>query len=138
MAYVVGQAEVLVVPNAQRFQEDLRRQIAPKAQQVGHELGDALARQSAQGLTRGLAEGGKTAGTQGEQAGGSFASAFQKRLKAALESLPDANVRLNVSDTAQLDRLRAELTALSTKRVGIDISAEEAEAKVRVLQAQLT
>ncbi|MFE5828738.1 peptidoglycan DD-metalloendopeptidase family protein [Streptomyces sp. NPDC056508] len=147
---IVGSAGVDVVPVAPTFHEKLKAMVLRSADRVGEEagrrLGDALAdammRQVAPALPRAVQAGGqaatRAAGRQGSDAGGAFARSLKTKLEAAFKAMP----RLNISATdvgvdAQLARIRAKLEQLSNKRIGIDISAEDAAARVEALEEQL-
>ncbi|MFC8583227.1 peptidoglycan DD-metalloendopeptidase family protein [Streptomyces sp. NPDC057217] len=147
---IVGSAGVDVVPVAPTFHAKLKEMVLRSADRVGEEagrkLGDALAdammRQVAPALPRAVQAGGRAAtraaSRQGTDAGGAFARSLKTKLEAAFRAMP----RLNISATdtgvdAQLARIRAKLEQLSNKRIGIDISAEDAAARVEALEEQL-
>ncbi|MFI9123880.1 peptidoglycan DD-metalloendopeptidase family protein [Streptomyces bikiniensis] len=147
---IVGSAGVDVVPVAPTFHEKLKAMVLRSADRVGEEagrkLGDALAdammRQVAPALPRAVQAGGqaatRAAGRQGSDAGGAFARSLKTKLEAAFKAMPRLDIR--ATDTgvdAQLARIRAKLEQLSNKRIGIDISAEDAAARVEALEEQL-
>lgn len=69
---------------------------------------------------------------------GAFAKDFQTRLRAAVQNLPKANIDVNSSPAElQIAKLRAEMEALSSKTIGVDIDEGEALAKLEVLKAEL-
>jgi hypothetical protein len=73
-----------------------------------------------------------------EPALGRFEQQFRQRVGAAVKSLPDVKITVDSSDAdRKIAALRAELAALSSKRVGIDISDAEALGKVEEIRAQL-
>lgn len=74
----------------------------------------------------------------GFEAGGSFASAFRKRLKVAFESLPKVKVNADTTPAEmQLGKLRADLEALSKKEIGVDITSAAAMAKLEAIKKEL-
>jgi len=75
---------------------------------------------------------------QGDAAGRSFADTFKARVTAALRSLPDVRIGAATSEAEQkLRDLHAQLTELSNARVGVDIDAATALARIDELQGQL-
>jgi len=75
---------------------------------------------------------------EGDEIAGAFARAFSKRLDAAFKSLPKAKVDADSSAAqTKLQDVRASLSALSEKRIGIDIDAATALGEVESLKAEL-
>lgn len=75
---------------------------------------------------------------EGERAGGAFSDAFTARVTAAVKSLPDIELRADASEAQrELSHIRAELVALSGKRIGVDISDAQALAELGVLRMRL-
>lgn len=147
MAILVGSVEVDVVPNAQGFIGSLRRELTPQAVA----LGDTLGRRIAEGINEGVrsalrdplnnlpgnpaAAGAKT----GERFGGAFNQAVQTRIRAALADLPTPQIGVATTAAEQKIRdLRADLEALGSKRIGVDIDSGDALAEVRRIQLALT
>jgi hypothetical protein len=69
---------------------------------------------------------------------GAFAQDIQKKLVNAVRALPDIEITADSSDAQkEMKKLRDELAALADKKVGIDISAEDALAEMQRLQTEL-
>lgn len=71
--------------------------------------------------------------------GGAFATQLRAQLDAALRALPE--IRLDADTTPAertIARLRGELEALQSARVGVDLDAGEAQARIRELSAELS
>ncbi|WP_405620237.1 peptidoglycan DD-metalloendopeptidase family protein [Streptomyces sp. NBC_00076] len=143
---IVGVVGVDVVPVAPNFHTHLKAMVLPAAVKVGEEagekMGDAISRKIVISIPSAITQGGKAgvraAGRQGDNAGGAFASSIRRKLEAAFKAMPKLDVKL--SDTgvdAELARIRAKLEALSGKRIGIDVSAADAEAEIVRLEAKL-
>jgi hypothetical protein len=132
----VGSVEVDVVPNARDFNARLRSQLTSGTDAASRQISDALSR----GIEDGISQANVSASmaAKGAQAGGSFSDAFQKRVKAALSALPSAEVKLDdEAAQAKLDFLREELTSLSGKKIGVDISDTDAVARLTALRAEM-
>ncbi|WP_186783727.1 peptidoglycan DD-metalloendopeptidase family protein [Streptomyces sp. CBG33] len=130
----------------ERMAQTLRASMAGEGERIGRALGDAigdsLARQITTAIPDAVNRGGRTArvaaGRQGDNAGGAFASSMRRKLEAAFKAMPKLDVRLGDTGVdAELARIRAKLEALSNKRIGIDVSAEDADAEVARLDAEL-
>ncbi|WFG44385.1 hypothetical protein [Pseudonocardia alni] len=69
---------------------------------------------------------------------GAFATTTRRRLQAALSSLPEIEIDAN-STPAQREvaRIRDEMASLADKRIGIDISADEAIREAQRLEREL-
>ncbi|WP_328967959.1 peptidoglycan DD-metalloendopeptidase family protein [Streptomyces sp. NBC_00239] len=143
---VVGGAAVDVVPIVPNFHSRLKAQVLPIADRVGREAGERMGREMARhiaiaipsAVTSGGRAATRSAGSAGDDAGGAFARSLRRKLEIAYRSMPRLDVRL--SDTgvdAQLARIRARLETLSSRRIGIDVSAEAAVAEVTRLEEQL-
>lgn len=106
-------------------------------------LGRETGLRARDGIASGISEGATRAAAKAPAAGDDWAGKYAKTLKARLESafkaLPD--VKLD-ADSSAADRkiagIREELQALSTRRIGVDISTAEAVAKVSELKVRLT
>ncbi|MFF7194516.1 transglycosylase SLT domain-containing protein [Streptomyces sp. NPDC008079] len=143
---IVGTAGVDVVPIAPLFNEKLRAMVLPLAEKLGRDLGqkigDALTLPIARAIPRAVEEGVKAskagAARGGESTGGAFADSLRAKLTAAFKAMPKLDVGLTDTGVdAQLARLRAKLEDLRAKRIGIDISAEDADRKISDLDARL-
>lgn len=69
---------------------------------------------------------------------GNFERTFRKSIEAALHNLPP--IELNVDDasvSAEVDRIRRELSSLRDARLGVDLSSDDALTKLRALMAEL-
>lgn len=143
---IVGGAAVDVTPIVPNFHNKLKALVLPIADKVGEEAGKRMGQAIADNLTiaipDGINQGGKAAKKaaikQGSDTGGAFARSIRTKLEAAFKAMPKLDVKL--SDTgvdAELARIRAKLEDLSNKRVGVDISAEDAEAQIVHLEEQL-
>lgn len=130
----------------ERMGETLRTTMAGQGTRLGDNLGRDIARAMQRHISSALPdavdEGGRRAraagARQGEETGGAFSRSLKAKLEAAFRAMPKLDIKL--SDTgvdAELARVRAKLEQLSNKRIGIDISAADAEAKVKALDAQL-
>lgn len=142
MAYNVAQAEVTVLPNAENFGERLKAQIGAQADVVGRQVGEQIGEQIREKVRKGLGEGldvpvGKPT-EQGARAGGAFGDAFRNRLKAALATLPDIKLDADASSAQnRLAGIRTQLAELSDKRIGVDIDATAALARLELLRERL-
>ncbi|MEV6132719.1 hypothetical protein AB0M05_39060 [Streptomyces violaceusniger] len=144
---IVGGAAVDVVPIIPNFNTKLRALVLPIADKVGEEagrrMGEEISRNIVVSIPSAINQGGNAARVaatrQGENTGGAFARSLKTKLEVAFRSMPKLDVRL--SDTgvdAQLARIRAQMEALSRKRIGIDVDVAAADAEVKRLDAELT
>jgi phage-related protein len=90
----VGNVAVGVVPDARGWNQKLRAELVPSSAAVGEEVGSTIGR----GITSKM-------GDAGTKAGGAFEETFKKRVKAALDALPE-------DATGPIADLRAKLKAL--------------------------
>ncbi|WP_327379443.1 peptidoglycan DD-metalloendopeptidase family protein [Streptomyces sp. NBC_01212] len=143
---IVGGAAVDVVPVIPQFHNKLKALVLPIADKVGEEagrkMGDAISRNIVISIPDAIVQGGRAgvraAGKQGDDAGGAFARSIRRKLEAAFKAMPKLDVKLGDTGVdAELARIRAKLEQLSNKRIGIDVSAEAAEAEVTRLEEQL-
>jgi septal ring factor EnvC (AmiA/AmiB activator) len=143
---IVGGAAVDVVPIVPNFHTKLKAIVLPIADRVGEEagqkMGEAISKHIVIAIPDGITDGGKIgvrlAGKQGDDAGGAFARSIRRKLEAAFKAMPKLDVKLGDTGVdAELARIRAKLEQLSNKRVGIDVSAEDAEAEITRLEAKL-
>ncbi|MES9523132.1 hypothetical protein [Streptomyces capoamus] len=146
MAISVGSVEIDVIPNATGIRQRMQRAVIPAAEEVGSEAGRVMGRFIAAGVAGAVRDGVTLGGQQaqvlaarqGVQTGSSFARGFKARLQAALSNLPE--VRLNANSTPaerELHRLRAQMLALRDVRIGIDVSAADAQAAMARIQQRL-
>lgn len=126
--------------------KDGAKQAATDAGKSGEEIGTAVGKgikdRVAKGVGDGVDAGARTAAPKaakaGEESGGRFADTFRKRVEAALKALPDAKIGAATNEAEQkIKDLRAELATLSGKKIGVDIDAGAAIAKVAELEAEL-
>jgi hypothetical protein len=70
---------------------------------------------------------------------GRWEQTFRRRVRDALATIPtDIELRADATDVeVELGRIRRELAELTTKRVGIDITAEDAIIQIRQLKGEL-
>lgn len=143
---IVGGAAVDVVPVIPAFHAKLKALVLPIADKVGEEagrkMGEAISKNIVISIPNAINQGGKAgvraAGKQGDDAGGAFARSIRRKLQVAFKAMPKLDVKLGDTGVdAELARIRAKLEQLSNKRVGIDISAEKAQADVAKLEEQL-
>lgn len=74
-----------------------------------------------------------------EAFGKTFAGKISKQLDEAFKSLPDRGMDpARTASEQKIKDLRAELESLSNKRIGVDIDATEAVARVKQIREQLT
>jgi hypothetical protein len=140
----VGSVEVDVLPNTQRFSEEMRAGVLPQASTLGEEIGklisDRIAASIQAGLRSGLNGGDPAAagGRAGEDYGGTFARVVKTRIEAALRSLPDVQIGVATSEAEQkLVDLHAALETLKGQRIGVDISDADAKAELARIKASL-
>lgn len=143
---IVGNAAVDVVPIAPLFHEKLRAMVLPGADKLGNDLGEAIARtmslKIAAAIPKAVADGAKLARAdaikQGSSTGGAFADSLRAKLTAAFRAMPRLDIGLNDTGVdAQLARLRSKLEDLRNRRIGIDISVTDAEAKIQEIDDRL-
>jgi hypothetical protein len=145
---IIGSVAVEVLPSAKSFVQRFKQQVLPGARQAGDELGSvagtAAAKALADRLKNGIEEGfrrsdaARQGGKQGEEFGGAFARTVKARLDAALRNLPKAKVDADTTGAQrQLAELRARMAELSGKKIGVDITAKEALARLAALRAEL-
>lgn len=142
----VGSVSVTVVPDASQFSGSLSSQVTPQADRVGQDIGRTLADRIAAGIRSGLGDGLRNAreesSRQGRQSGDNFAGEFdrqiQTKIRAALRSLPPLNIGVATTEAEQKIRdLQADLLTLAGQRIGIDVSEEEARAKIDAIRVEL-
>lgn len=145
-AISVGSVSVDVVPSVRGFARQLRRELVPQATEIGREIGDGLAAGVRAGLGDPIGDPmeesarrqRRQAPKQGDQVAGAFAKAFQRRLKAAFEALPKAEIDADATEAQrEIAALRARLEALSEKTIGVDIDAGDALAEMEEIRTGL-
>jgi phage-related protein len=149
VAASVGAAFIKIAPNLQGFHRTITKELkglGPQIQKIGlglgRNLGDGIRRGLGDPLSGPLEESSKKqrqkSPKQGEQVAGAFASGFQKRLKAAFQSLPKAKIDADSSEAdKKVAELRGRLEALSGKTVGVDIDAGAAIAELAAVKGEL-
>jgi hypothetical protein len=141
----IGKVEVDVVPSTRGFARKLKHDLDDDAARAGRDLGRSIAapvgEQVAAGVLGGIRDGGQRAAKVARPAGRDFGETFGTELNAgivkALKGLPDIKVG---ADTSTIDKaaanIRRELLQLTGKRVGVDISSDEALARLQQLRNQ--
>jgi hypothetical protein len=136
--YTVGQASVLLVPSFKGFAESLDAQFAQYGDSAGSKFSDAFNARVDAETSDAIGDQDADAAIKGDSAGGKFADAFKARIDLALADLPDVHID---GDSTDLDRkladVRLELLSLRNQTIGVDISDDEALAKLVVLKAAL-
>ncbi|MWA08728.1 peptidoglycan DD-metalloendopeptidase family protein [Streptomyces sp. BA2] len=148
-----------LVPAATRAGEDAGnaagRSFGPAMQaqvgNVGLAIGEQIGQQIAARITAslrdairdGVTQGGRTARPsavrQGDDTAGAFSRAMKTHLQAAFRSLPKLQIGADTSEAdSDLQALRFRMETLADKRIGIDISAADAKAEIRAIEAELT
>jgi phage-related protein len=146
-----GSVYIPVRPDLRGFHKTIRSElektlgpiIKKLGQQLGGEFGDGFDDGLDDPVTPPLEESTKkqqkTAPKQGEQIGGAFAKGFQRKLKAAFESLPKAEITADSSDAdKKIADIRTRMETLSKKTIGVDIDSASAFAEFSAIQAELT
>lgn len=81
---------------------------------------------------------GRRAGEAGEQAGSAFNQRMAKVLRDGLGKIPPIRLTADSSDAERsLEGLRRRMVELESKRIGVDISAEDAYAQLRAINSEL-
>ncbi|WP_275558481.1 transglycosylase SLT domain-containing protein [Streptomyces sp. 5-6(2022)] len=148
-----------LVPAATRAGEDagsaagrafgpaMQRQVGDIGLRIGEEIGQQIANRITAALRDavrdGVTRGGQTARPaavrQGDETAGAFSRALKTRLEAAFRSLPKLQIGADTSEVdSDLQAVRVRMETLADKRIGIDISAEDAKAEIRLIEAELT
>ncbi|WP_425837340.1 peptidoglycan DD-metalloendopeptidase family protein [Streptomyces fractus] len=130
----------------EKMGDAMRASLADDGQRIGNSLGDsigdALARRLADAIPDAINRGGQRARAsstrQGDRNAGAFADSMRRHLEAAFRAMPKLDIRIGDTGVdAELARIRAKLEQLSNKRIGVDVSAEHAEAEIIRLEEQL-
>ncbi|MFF6847160.1 MULTISPECIES: hypothetical protein [Streptomyces] len=148
-----------LVPAATRAGEDagsaagrsfgpaMQRQVGDIGLRIGEQIGQQIANRITASLRDairdGVTRGGQTARPaavrQGDETAGAFSRALKTRLEAAFRSLPKLQIGADTSEVdSDLQAVRVRMETLADKRIGIDISAEDAKAEIRLIEAELT
>ncbi|OMI41564.1 hypothetical protein [Streptomyces sparsogenes] len=143
---IVGGAAVDVVPIIPNFNTKLRALVLPIADKVGEEagrrMGEEISRNIVVSIPSAINQGGNAARVaatrQGENTGGAFARSLRTKLEVAFRAMPKLDIRLGDTGVdAELARIRAQMEALSKKRIGVDVDVAAADAEVKRLDAEL-
>ncbi|WP_275559610.1 transglycosylase SLT domain-containing protein [Streptomyces sp. 5-6(2022)] len=110
---------------------------------IGRQIGRHITANIADSIRTGVTRGGQTARPaatrQGGETAGAFSRALKTRLEAAFRALPKLNIGADTSEVdSDLQAVRVRMETLADKRIGIDISAEDAKAEIRLIEAELT
>lgn len=129
------------------FGPALQRQVGDIGLRIGEEIGQQIASRITASLRDairdGVTQGGRTARPaatrQGDETAGAFSRALKTRLEAAFRSLPKLQIGADTSEVdADLQAVRVRMETLADKRIGIDISADDAKAEIALIEAELT
>jgi hypothetical protein len=140
--YDAGTAALAVVPQFKGVESAIRKQASQWGVSAGQAFGSAF-NSKVKDDTGGsgappVGPDRKRSQRQGQEAGGSFADGFQRRVKAALKNLPPVNISVARNEAEQeIKDLSAQLRTLSDQRIGIDVDATAALAEVQRIQARL-
>lgn len=145
----VGAAFISIRPSLVGFHKQVAKDLkslGPQIVKIGSQLGADFRKGFESGLgdpiSGPLTESTKKQRTkapkQGEDTAGAFAKGFQRRLKAAFESLPQVKIDANSSAAAKkVAELRAQIEALSGKTIGVDIDDKTALTKLEAIRGEL-
>ena len=123
----VGNVAVGVVPDARGWDQRMRAQLVPSSSAVGEEIG----RNSSKSVTDEMGKGGT-------KSADAFGSSFRKRLKAALDALPEAEIDANSSKAdKKVAELRKRMEELLGKEIGVDISSKDAMKEIALIDTGL-
>jgi SLT domain-containing protein len=137
-----GQAFVSITPDFRNFHKSIEKQlqgVAPQFAKAGTDAGRAFS----DGFRKSLGDpfGPLKPPDQtpsGAKSGGEFAAGFKKAVEAAIRSLPRIQLDADASPAERrIQEIRAELAELSGKTIGVDLSDDEAVAKLTALRAEL-
>lgn len=143
MADQVGAAYVPVRPDMRGFHQLIQRELGRAGEQIGQSLADAIRRGfGGEDVFRPFRdqqeEQRRRAPREGDDQAGAFARSFQRRLRAAFRSLPQADIDADTSQAQrQIAELRARMATLSEKRIGVDIQTADALREMAQIHAAL-
>jgi len=113
----------------------MRSQLVPSSESVGKEVGSQISK----GIVDSLDSSSAKLAAAGAKSGGAFSDGFKKRLKAALESLPEAEIDAN---STKADRkvadLRKRMEELLGKEIGVDLSSKQAIRELVSIDTELS
>jgi hypothetical protein len=144
---LAGQVALDVEPDASGFYAKLRAQILPAAEVLGRELGTKIGQpvvgRVSESVSEGVRHGSRPATARaaraGEEIGAALARTLKGRVEAALKSLPNAKID---ADSSPIERkvanIRRQLGELGDRTIGVDITDDEAIARVQLLRNQLS
>lgn len=122
--YNAGQAYLTVLPDLSGFGARVREELAKDRTQFKVPVKPEVDKSQAP--------------RDGEEYGGAFGEAARRRIEAALRALPKIPIDGDSTPAERkIDELRTRLEALRDKRIGIDITAEEALAELRNISREL-
>ncbi|GAA1888444.1 hypothetical protein GCM10009837_07880 [Streptomyces durmitorensis] len=112
-------------------------------EQIGQQIANRITAALRDAIRDGVTQGGRTARPsavrQGDDTAGAFSRAMKVHLQAAFRSLPKLQIGADTSEAdSDLQALRFRMETLADKRIGIDISAADAKAEIRAIEAELT
>lgn len=123
--YKAGQAYLAIVPSLDGFGDAVRRQLR-------EELGDQVKLPVKPDLDPGQGE------KDGDEYGGAFGRVAKAKIESALKDLPNPTIDADSTPAERkIAELRARLEELRDKRIGVDLSGEEALAKAKEIAAEL-
>ena len=140
-----GKVEVDVVPNARGFAAAVKRDLDTEATAAGEQLGRRMAapigRQVSSSVISGLKGAQRDIPAQADKMGRDFGDRFGHTMgdgiSKALKGLPKITLTADSTDVdKKAAHIRKELEDLGGKRIGVDISADEAVAKLQLLRGQ--
>lgn len=138
MPYSAGSASLSIVPDFSGISDQIEAEAEKWGESAGSTFGSAFAEAAREGTSDAIPSEEAQAAEKGSSAGGAFGDAFRARVEAALAALPEADIRANTTEfDEELADIRAELETLGNQRIGIDISDDDALAKLAELKAAL-
>jgi hypothetical protein len=134
----VAQASLAITPSFAGFADAINSEAAKAGDSAGGLFSDAFNERVKTGTSDSLGSSDADAAEKGESAGGKFADSFRARVEAALAALPDIDINADSSDAdIKIVAIREALEALREWNIGVDITDDEALAKVAVLKGVL-
>jgi hypothetical protein len=142
----VGSVGVEVVPDARQFAKRVRAQILPDAARVGNDfgktLGDAAQKRIADGIQQGRPEGRPQCRRRWREG----RRHLRRPVRHRHQGPPRRRVQVPAGGEARrglhdvdrtIDGIRTHLAELRDKRIGVDISGEEALAQIDRIEGRL-